>query len=64
MSKFEQALDDALMAGIQTGVGQLMHPDATAIVCIAFKTTLGAELFRKEYLKVRHRLNGLETAND
>jgi len=59
MGELEQSLEGALMSSIQTGVGQLMHPDAEAIVCIAFKDTTSALRFNKEYVCVRYRLNGL-----
>lgn len=61
MSELEESLEGALMSGIQTGsgVGSMMHPDAQAIVCIAFRDALSAERFKREYVRTRYRLNGL-----
>lgn len=59
MSELEASLKDAVLCSIQTGVGQNFHPDATTIICIAFRTTIGAEKFKKAYVEKRYELEGL-----
>jgi hypothetical protein len=60
MTELEQSLEDAVLCGIQTGVGQNMHPDASTIIVMAFRSTIGAEKFKREYLRIRYLLNGLD----
>lgn len=56
MTDLEESLAGALIAGIQNGVGETMHPDATALIMIAFKTSSGALRFQNEYIKTRRKL--------
>lgn len=62
MSDLEDSLKSALMSGIQTGVGETMHPDAKALVCIAFKDGLSAERFQRAYVAVRRRIEDGDTS--
>lgn len=59
-SELEKTLQNALIAGIQTGVGSAFHPDANALVMIAFRNGADAEKFHLAYIEVRRRLALLE----
>ncbi len=64
MSDLENSLKDAVLCSIQTGVGQNFHPDATTIICIAFRTTMGAVKFQEAYIKKRYELEGLNDGSE
>jgi hypothetical protein len=54
----DEAASKAVMASMQTGVGELMHPDAQAIVCLAFRTAGDAEMFRLAYIRLKNPTGG------
>lgn len=56
-SELEKCLEGALMSSMQPGVGESMHPDAKAIVCIAFKDSVWALKFQEAYVKVRLKIS-------
>lgn len=58
-ARLVNSLRDALISGMQTNLRQpLAHPDATALVCIAFERAEGALEFQSAYIEVRRLLHG------
>lgn len=56
VERLKQATLKALIGGMQPCVGESMHPDAHAIVVIAFRTSIDADEFLEAYVALRRKV--------